>query len=359
MQTYYSDNLRLSSSAPSGAWGMVGGVSAELGVRSEVTGIGLTPRLREYRYVGPDNVSGYDHTARSVDMKAFHQTETDTWNLGVSYNRDSTLTSELLDSGRVGINIPRQTISLRPSWTSQWTPRTSIQISGGYMKISYSDGLVFGLRNYRVLDARATAEYDWTQRQQLQVTATASRYTAPSFFDDKTDSYTVQGGWVSHWSERTLTSASAGLLVNRSQFSVFGLSLDNTQEGYVLDANVNTRSERTKWSADLSRSIDPTSFGVLMQTDQATVEATRGLSEFVTGTLNGLWMHGKSLHNSFESIDRTLERVTLSVDWRYARHWTLSGRYTWTRQSYGASAARSNAVYLNLAYNGMKYYVSY
>lgn len=359
MQTYYNDNLRLSRLPHSGVWGAVADVSAELGMRSEVSGISLTSRLRDYRYTGYRGVSHYDHLARDLDLNTFYKAQTSVWNLDATYNYDSTLTSELLDSGRVDFNVPRQIFTVNPSWFSQWTPRTSIQVDAGYTNTSYRNGLVYGLRNYQVLDGSATLGYNLTETQLLNLTASASRYTAPVFFNDRTDSYIVQGGWVNHWTERTVTNASGGILINQTRFDVFGAAIENTQQGYVVHANLKTGSERATWSADVSRNVDPTSFGVLMQTDQATFGISRGLTQYVDGSLNALWLHGKSLKNSFETVDRTLEQVRLSVDWRYAAHWSLRGQYTWTRQAYGPSAGRSNAVYVNLKYTGAKRYVSY
>lgn len=359
MQTYFNDNLRLKSGPHAGIWGAIGDVSAQLGVRSQTSGLSLTPQLRYYRYWGYSGADGYNHLARRVGMNAFYHTQTGRWKVDASYDRDSTLTSELLDSGRVSFNIPRETINVQPSWISQWTSRTSIQVDGGYTRTSYKNGVVYGLRDYQVINASATVEYKWTRRQILTATASGSRYTAPVYFNDRTDSYVVQGGWVSHWTERTVTSASGGLLINQTRLNVFGIPLKNSEHGYVLHANARTGSERTTWRANLSRSVDPTSFGVLMQRNQAEAKLTRGLTPYVDGAVDGLWLHSKTLKNSFEKIDRTLEQIELTLNWRYAAHWALNGGYRWTRQDYGNGTAQSSAVFLNLRYTGLKQFVSY
>ena len=359
MQTYYNDNLRLNPGPHAALWGAIGDVSAKLGVRSQVSGLSLTPQLRDYRYVGYSGANGYDHLARTVNMAAFYQTQTDAWNVNATYDHDSTLTSELLDSGRVNFNIPRETLNLQQSWVSEWTPRASIQVDAGYTRTSHNNGLVYGLRDYRVINAGATLEYKLTHRQSLTATASGSRYTAPAYFDDRTDSYVVRGGWVSHWTERTVTSAGGGLLINRTRLNIFGVPLKSTRHGYVLHANASTASERTTWSADLSRNVDPTSFGVLMQRDQASAKVTRGLTPYMDGSIDGLWLHSKTLQNSLETIDRSLEQVELKLKWRYAAHWALDGGYRWTRQDYGHGAGQSNVVFLNLRYTGLKRFVSY
>lgn len=359
MQTYYNDNLRLNAGRHSPVWGTIGDISARLGVRSEVAGISLTPRVLDYRYFGYSGVDSYNHLARIAGMNAFYHTETGSWNVNATYDRDSTLTSELLDSGRVNFNIPRETISARPSWFSQWTPRLSIQVDGGYTKTTYSNGLIYGLRNYEVVNGSATMGYNLTERQQLTATVSGSRYMAPEYFNDRTDSYTAQAGWVSHWTERTFTSASGGLLINRSQLTLFGQRLANTQQGYVLHAKAQTSSERTAWSAQVSRDVDPTSFGVLMQRDQARAGVNRGLTPYLHGSVSGLWLHSKSLQNPFETIDRTLDQVELKLIWRYAPHWMLAGGYRWTRQDYGQAAAQSNSVFLNWRYSARKWFTSF
>lgn len=359
MQTYYNDNLRLNAGRHSPVWGTIGDVSARLGVRSEVSGLSLRPRLRDYRYFGYSGVDRYNHLARIVSMNGFYRTETGSWNVDASYDRDSTLTSELLDSGRVNFNIPRETINVQPSWSFQWTPRLGVQLDGGYTRTSYSNGLVYGLHDYEVVDGSVRMEYGLTKRQSLTATVSGSRYMAPAYFDEKTDSYIVQAGWTSHWTERTVTSASGGLLINRSRLNLFGLPVTSTQQGYVVQARVRTSSERTTWSAQLSRNVDPTSFGVLMQRDQAQASVHRGLTPYLNGSVTGFWRHGKSLQNPLEAIDRTLDQVVVKVTWRYALDWALDGGYRWIRQDYGQGAAQSNELFVNLRYGGRKWFTSF
>jgi len=359
MQTYYNDNLRLNAGRHSAVLGTIGDVSARLGVRSEVSGWRLTHRLRDYRYFGYSGVDSYNHLARMVSTNAFYRTETGSWNVTAIYDRDSTLSSELLDSGRVNFNIPRDTINVRPSWFSQWTPRVSVQLDGGYTTTYYSNGQIYGLRSYKVANGSMTLAYNVTERQKLTATVSGSRYMAPAYFDDKTDSYIVQAGWISHWTERTVTSASGGLLINRTQLSLFGLPLTSTQQGYVVHAKARTSSERTSWSAQFSRDVDPTSFGVLMQRDQVQAGVEHGLTPYLEASVNGLWLHSKSLRNPLETINRTLDQVELKVTWRYALHWALNGGYRWTRQDYGQAAAQSNALFVNVRYSGRKWFTSF
>lgn len=359
MQTYYNDNLRLTTTPHSGAWAAVGNVSANLGVRSQVSGVSVRPNLRSYNYTGYRGVSNYDHIARKVAGKTYYQSETDLWQLNGSYDRDSTLTSELLDSGRVEFNIPRERWSVQPAWSSQWTPRGSIQLEGGYTRTSYRNGLIYGLHDYRVIDASATYAYNLTETQQINLTASASRFSAPAYFDDRTDNYIAQMGWVSHWTERTVTSLSGGARMNRTRLKVFGITTKHSQLGYVLRAHVTTKSERTNWVAEFRRDVVPTSYGILMQRDRAHASVNRTLSFYSNASLSGLWLHSKDLQSSLTQVSRTLARLDLSFAWRFARRWTFKTAYRWTWQDYGQAIARSNAVFLSLSYRGLERSTSY
>lgn len=359
MQTYYNDNLRLTPAPQGGAWAAVGGISADLGVRSQVSGIILRPNLRSYTYTGYRGVGNYDHIARKASGEAYYKAETDLWQLNGVYDRDSTLTSELLDSGRVEFNIPRERWSVQPAWSSQWTPRSTVQLQGGYTRTSYRNGLVHGLHDYRVLDASATYAYSLTETQQINMTASASRFNAPTNFDDTTDNYTVQVGWINHWTERTVTNLSGGARVNRTRFNVFGIPIKESKEGYVLHAHLTNKSERTTWIADLKHNVRPTSYGILMQRDRARASVERKLSFYSNASLSGLWLRSKALQSSLEQINRTLVRLDLTVAWRYARRWTLRAAYRWTWQDYGQSSARSNAVFLSLSYRGLERSISH
>lgn len=358
MQTFYNSNLRLRPDAHSGVWAGVGEVSADLGVRSPVSGLSLTPQVRGYRYWGYRGASNYDHIARKVSGNGYYQTTTDLWRLNGSYDHDSTLTSELLDSGRVEFNIPRETWTVQPVWSSQWTPRSTVQIQGGYTRTSYQNGLVYGLNDYSVLDGSATYGYNVTETQQVSLTASASRFRAPAYFNDETDNYTVEAGWVNHWTEKTVMNLSGGFRLNQTRFNLFGIPIKNTQRGYVLHGHVTRKSERTTWAADLKRNVVPTSYGVLMQRDQARWSAERKLSLYLDARLAGLWLHSKTLQSSLEQVNRTLLRVSLSFQWRYAAHWSLRGTYSWTQQDYGQTKAHANQVFLSLSYQGLERWIS-
>lgn len=349
LRTEYNDNLHLSPTKQISAWGAVAQADMALGVRTEVSGLSLDPGYRLYRYTGED---GLNHNDQSVSFGAYHHGARQTLNLNATYVSDSTLVSELLNSGRVQVNKPHQYIAIQPSWERQWSERGGIRLQGAYTRTSFNDGLSVGLVDYRTISGTATAEYSIGERDYLGVVTSASRFRAPALFNTS-DSVSLQGTWDRHWTERLESTLNAGWQVNRNRFSGFGSSLQDTRSGFVVDTDLERRSERNFWSTSLSRSVEPSSLGVLTLRDRWSGRFKHGISEYMDGSIKAFWLHSRSVQSNVVSDDRMLYQVDLILDWYFSPNYTLSGRYSWIRQKAGLSAT-ANTVMVSITYSDIK-----
>lgn len=354
MRTEYNDNLHLLPKDHTSVWGAVAQADVVLGVRSEVAGLRLDPSYSLTRYTGED---GLNHNDQSVSVNAYHQSETQVLNLDASYVRDSTLVSELLNSGRVQVNRPRRFIDAQPSWAWQWSKRGNLHLTGGYSETSYSEGIAVGLIDYHTIDGTVGTEYALDRRNKLGIVASASRFRAPALYNTS-DSLGLQGTWNSHWSERLESTLNAGWQINRNRYTGIGFSLQDTQSGFVVDADLKHRSERNSWSTSASRSVEPSSLGVLTRRDRWSARLNHGFSEYMNSSVDALWLHSQSVQSSVVSDDRTLYQMDLSLNWYFSENYTLSGRYSWIRQKAGYSAT-ANAVTISITYSDIKHSVNY
>ena len=354
MQTEFNDNRHLTTADHPSVWGAIAEAGVALGVRSEVSGLSIDPTYTAARYTGE---SGLDHYDKSVSMNAYHKGETDTWNMDADYVLDSTLISELLDSGRTQFNKQRQFLNLQPSWSMQWSPRSTVSLAGGYSTTRYNDGLSVGLVNYATSSAQASMSYSLSETQQVGVTASLSRFEAPDLYNNKSNNYDLRATWHDNWTQRLETNFSGGVQVNESKLSVFGLTLKDTQHGFVADALARYNAEQMTWTASASRRVDPSSLGVLAARDQVNLSMSKPLSEHVRGSVSATWLHSKSLQNNVVADDRTWYEIDWRVRWAFSPTLALLGNYTWMRQEI-AGSAQANSVTISISYTGLEHSIS-
>ena len=291
-------------------------------------------------------------------MNTYYKGETDTWNMDADYVLDSTLISELQDSGRVQFNKQRQLLNLQPSWSTRWSPRGSASLAGGYSTTRYNDGLAAGLINYRTSSVQASLSYNLSETQQAGATATVSRFEAPDLYNNKSNTYDLRATWHSNWTEQLETNLSGGVQVNETKLSLFGLTLKDTQHGFVADALARYTAERMTWTASASRRVDPSSLGVLAERDRVSINVSRALAEHMRGSVSGSWLHSKSLQNNVVADNRKWYQVDAGIRWAFSPAWSLLGNYTWMQQEIAGSTAQANSVTVSVSYTGLEHFIS-
>ena len=345
----YDDNPRLLRNKPDDS--VTGGILAiemDLGVKTAVNEFSLKPRLRSARY---DNDDSLDTNDVFVDMLGSHSTKRGLWELKAGYARDTTLTSELEDTGLVQGARRRNRWDTDLSWRYVLTQRTNAKFGVEYTDVSYESAVE--LVDYNNAAVYTTLTYDYTASDQLSLDLRAAQFDPD--IDSDTDSYAAILGLQHDFSPVLQGSFQAGIRHSERDFEdEDGLSQDTSDTGAIMDASLTGETPLTTWKVSLSRLPRANGRGFLLERDQLMLSVEHDISPRFSGRLNGRVLDAESLDDSSNLADREYARVGLGLKWQFSRHWYLDGRYRhiWQKLGDSSNKAEANSVLISLAYEG-------
>lgn len=368
----HDDNIRLFEDGGPSAFGQTVAPSLKMGAKTEQLEASLDTQLRFLRF----NRSELDTDDQTLQGNLRWLGKRNELSLLTRWIRDSTLTSEQLDSGRVGNASRRETYLVQPSWTHYLTERNMLTLSGAYNDTQYRDDAFV---DYDFAQGNLRWTHILNERLHLLTQAIYSDYQSadrdfPMFrqsYSQQTEDIGLQVGAQYEWSEKLSGTALIGRSRSKQSYDLndpmgicstfFGsfaplCQLEDTDENLsTLDANLNWNSERHQLTANVNRSTQPSSDGQALESTQ-----------LQTSWMYRFWEHGQVF------ADLTLGRNKVAGgdsaaaarserDFGYAslgyRHqltetWFLNTTYRYRYQDYDVtpSSAESHAVSLGLTY---------
>ncbi len=353
-QAEYDDNPRLRPNKPDDS--VTGGILAvemDLGVKTPVNELSIKPRLRSAYY---DNDDGLDSNDIFVDLFGSHSTKRGLWELKAGYARDTTLTSELEDTGLVEDARRRNRWDADLAWRYVLTQRTNAKFGIEYTDVRFesSSDPQTRLFDYNNAQLYTTLTYDYTASDQLSLGLKAAKFDVPDL-DSDTDSYTAILGLRHDFSPVLQGSLQTGIRTSERDFKENGVNQDSSDTGAILEASLTGETPLTTWELSLSRLPRANGRGFLLERDQLMLSLEQDISPSLSGRLNGRVLESESLDDSSNLADREYARVGLGLKWRFSRRWYLDGRYRHIWQKLGddsSNKAEANSVLISLAYEG-------
>ena len=366
MREEYNDNILLTTLPHNAVWGTILTPSLTLSRSSEVSQTSASARLNFNRYAGE---SGLDRNDQYFALSSNYKTERDIWAGDASYTRDSTLTSELNQTGIVQARTQRNLLTLAPSWTRMLSERNSLKLGYEYDQASY-DGSSVGLINYSNQSAQASWLYQLSESDLVNMTASYSRFQTADG-NHKADTAGIQGGLTHSFSETLKGSVLMGLnrthsIINSpAQVLVIGpfilhlpaQTVSSTDVVPVLNATLEKQFETTTVNVSASRTLNPTGNGVLAETDRLGLGVSRKFSETLSGSVNGSAYRSRYIGNAaVASANSRYYELALNLNWHMNERWVLDSGYRYARVEYQASSVVpvSNMVYASVRYDWPK-----
>ena len=372
----YDDNIRLTAAPHPTVWGLI--VSPAVNFNAETENAKLTGGLavNVNRYFGEE---GLDTTDHYLTLQGSYRRERDLVGATVQSIGDSTLVSELLETGVVEARRQRRRLTANPTWTHALDETTALTAAFAFSNVDYRDTRGTNLIDYTDQTATLGMNRRIGERGLATVTAYYDRYqTRP---DDYTaGTYGVQGQYDYDFSETFRGTLGAGVRRTRSSVSsqalvcqgpiLFGFCFgtievavfvrDESITGYTALAAVDRRWQADRLVANLSRQVNPTGIGALVQTDRAGATWTHQWSPTVTSTLEAAAYRSRYLGSHVAASDSDFYRLKSSVTWRLSEWWSVMGGYSFSRVTYQSNPAKAmgNLAYVTVAYTWPKLSVS-
>jgi hypothetical protein len=222
--------------------------------------------------------------------------------------------------------------------------------------------LSLGLVNYQVHGGSSSMSYQVTERDQVQLTGDYVRFKTPQIHQRWT--YYGAGTSVSHsFTESLAGTVSGGVRFITSTQDFSGGSLSSHDTVFLFSAKLKQEFEQTTVTLEGSRDINPSGFGVLVQTDRIGGIVSHNLTETVTVSIDAATYFVDALAST--SLTRTFSQtrftsVSPKVSWRFSDWWSLDVAYSYAERAVGDLNQWNfaNSTYVMLTYGGPKWSVS-
>lgn len=372
VDAYHDDNIRLLEENGPSAFGQTIAPTIKAAATSERFEASLDTQLRFLRF----NRSELDSDDQTLQGNLLWRAERSESRLMARWIRDSTLTSEQLDSGRVGDASRRETYLIQPSWTYYLTERNLLTVSGFYNDSDYRDDAFV---DYQYLQASLRWTHILSERVHFLMQALYSEYQSadrdfPTFrqsYSQQNNDTGLQIGGQYRWSENLTATALIGQSRSKQRYDVddpigYCRSFlapfaplcqleDSENDLSTLDASLNWNTERNQLTVNATRSTQPSSDGQVLEATQ-----------LHTNWVYRFWEHGDLVVNltvgrhtaagGDQSVSARSERdfgyASLGYRHQLSETWSLSTTYQYRYQDYEVrpTSAESHRLSLGITY---------
>ena len=365
-QLYIDDNRRQRESNPASVIASINEASLDAEYQQETYSINLEPKVRVSRYTQESILNSDDYFVAMDAQKFWSRTQAQ---LAFDYENESTITTELFDSGRFDNNIRRETIALNGFVSYAISPDLIGSFSAGISDVTFEETEGGNFTDFRSYFARADLNYALGPRTTLIPALGYALFKTPDS-GGETRSYTFELG-IAHELDNTLdVLVSAGPSVSHidsvatEQFIVslnpfvIGTRLVETEargSGEVIRVVVNKRFERAQATAEWNRSFSPSSQGARQRLEIVRSRAEYRFTEDLKAKAFFIY-RSRTQEATPNALFRDLDIIQASatLEYRFSKTQVVELGYRFRNQSEpnGDYSANSNRIFLTYRFDG-------
>ncbi len=394
----YDDNVQLTEEEIA-VIGVVVSPEFNFGVRTERLDLSLDTALDFARF----DKSGFNSDDQDVRLISAYAFEYDVFNASAQLKRDSTRTSETLDTGVVGLQADRREAeNLTLAWQHLFTEKHSVQLSASYSDVENQS---VRLSDYDYSGLNALYTFVVSDRIRLTTQLSATRFKSDTFgptrfgvrelgincvpepdlpFDPncplfvpteiRQDSYGLNFGMERDFTKTVLFSIAVGANYVESDFDSQQADIFSQQSGFdlvtgleseddialFLSTSLRYKGERTTLNLSLSSNTNPSSYGYLSLSNQISFNGGYRLTErsdlFARFVLIDSESLGDVVNASLQSNDRTYGSVSVGFSYMFTEKWFVEASYRYRAQNREVfeDIAKSNTAFLDVVYKPQK-----
>ena len=370
-----TDNINLTPGVHEAMTGIAVRPRATFANRTEATEVTGTASFGFNRYP-QDSTLNTDDVSLAVASK--FTSERSSYGLSAAFTRDSTLESELQSTGIVQARRQRNLLHVSPTWNYALTERSSVFAEYQYDAAHYEAGS--DLTDYSNQQAVGGYQYRLSPSTTASVSGSYSRYETEtgSFL---TNSYAVNVGLTYEATDRLKLSFGIGgrysdtKVVRTDEFCIFGARINceflgvplvqltstaNTSDhGLAFNASADYAWERTTGNLSVSRDLNPTGSGPLVQTDRLSAGIDHKFSERLSGNATASYLISRYIGGL--GSDTSYYRLDTALGWKLDEWWSATGGYSYAYQKVTGApqAATANTVFVAIVYTWPKISISH
>ena len=367
----YNDNIRMSIDDEISSAEATLSPSALFSVATPESGLSGDLRFDFRRFEDDSNLD--DNNVRFL-TSSYHRMERSELGLDVDFIKDTTLDSQLENTGLVFDRVTRYRINVGPNWTYNLDERTNARFSYKYSDVRYNNTDT-GFVNFHVNSGQASLQRTLNERAVASITLSYNQTSNDNQVD--TNNTNLQGGGSYRFSETLSASLFAGVRSTEADFSQttqIPIFSGDTIIGFVpLNENVSRSDWGYTFSGSLTKDFLRGQTGVSASRDVSfdvngiPIEVTRlnwnnlyRFSETLSGNLDLDFYRSETSNNARNNLNRDYYTLEPKFNWDFRQFWTISGSYRYRKQTFDNTGddATQNAAYLTLIYQWPRIAVS-
>ena len=375
LHTEYNDNLRLTLAPHDPV--TLSRLSPQIALRkkTEISDVALHGLVNLNRYWDEPSLNSTDYIS---NLNASLLSERSQLTLNAGYVRDSTLASQLTETGVLTARTQRASTRVNPQWSWSVSPVSAIGLSYSFADVGYAANQSIGLTDYRNQDVSIWGSHKLGERDELQLGASYSQYeTRPAAYESDTLGVTLS--YSRDFSESTKLTGQIGARRTNStrqaltqvfiptfipglfQVVLVPQQIDSTDSGPLFNLAINSKwSARTTWRGRISRELIPSGSRSLVESDRISAGISHGFTERTNLNVNASAYRTRFADAAFARSNSRYYALEALLSSRLDEHWSVSAGYRYARQKYeGANAAAdANVIFLSARYDWTKISVS-
>nr|WP_274600197.1 outer membrane beta-barrel protein [Thiocystis violacea] len=352
LDTFYDDNVRLSTIDPRSTAGGNLTAAVESGRRTEESEIGLSAKVLSLYYT---DASDLNETDGYLGFTSIYQLGRSRLGLDATFDYDSTLTSEVETSGLVQVEKRHQRVRVKPSWAYTLTDRARVEANLSYQDDTYQDVEVIPLFDYSFTTAGMSLIYGLTERAQVFGGLSYDKYDADQV-DTQSSNYGVQAGASYLLTETMSLSSYAGVRNTHAETPTFFGTEKTDNTGPIFQVELKKSYDQGQLRMSAERSLLPSSSGTLLDTTALRLSWDYQFEPRWKFLFSASGYRNRTPDGEVSRDDRDYLAFSPSLQHQLTEslRLDLSYRYRWQEYDLQTSDASSNAVYLSLQYTMAK-----
>jgi hypothetical protein len=357
-------NIDLDSGSHPRIEGYLADLATVIGIATQDSSTTIRPRLlyREYPGDSPD-----DRLEAYLDFNTAYRTQRSNFTISGSFEHLDQFNAEftpatfndinpaqsLADTGKVVVGGTRDSVSVFPKYTYNFSPILGAGVSGQYTLVNYSPAAITDHVDFDYYVGRAFLTWSFSPTSSLSAGGFGTKYEATKFDSRATGS---GGNVVLDTAWTPVLSTEFSLLTQHTDINeVLPTVLNTSVNAWGGSASALYKTQVSQFKINANRTISPSGGGSVYTVNRLQLEYDRNVSSRLSfmGALVGLQV--RALTADAEGDNRTYGQTILDVKWMLAPTWFIQGgyQYTFQKYEYDPPSVANNRVYIRIGYQGL------
>ena len=329
-----SDNKRLTTNRDNeeDVVGAVISTTGNLTAQTERSMNSLDTTFRFLRYDGDSDLDSDDQIFR---LRNRYMWEKAAFNLNTGYKRESTLITELEDSGILNTDARNRRVQFDIAPSIEYFATEADQLTLGY---SFTDVEFPGSNPLSDTDYEYWAtSLGWVRSINERLALLSNVYYTDyeaELSDAETQSVGLDLGFSYAFSETLQTRFTAGYRDSDFENTVFGVRTSGSEDGSLLAFDLNKEYINSELGINISRTLSPSSSGVVFERDEINLNFDHNFAHNIFSSIEGRWFSNESLNSNQNFDDRDYYSGLLELGKRINPTWSVSGQYIYRYQEF-------------------------